>query len=149
MPLPKIPTRRTHNPRHMTAFALIFTLAAIGISETAYLIGKRIAAKKPVCLLGEHCEVVLRSSYSRLFLLPNDVLGLLFYLAVVGLTAALVIGIAPVKLWSTALAVLIGIGSVLSLALTYLQFRVIRAWCFWCLLSACTVWLMGLTLLFA
>jgi len=31
----------------MTAYALLFTLAAVGLSETVYLIRKRMAAEKP------------------------------------------------------------------------------------------------------
>ena len=32
----------------MTSFALLFTMASIGISETVYLIRKRVAAEKPM-----------------------------------------------------------------------------------------------------
>lgn len=127
----------------MTSFALLFTLSAIGISETVYLIRKRIASEKPVCPIGEGCQTVLTSKYSRLFIIPNDILGLLTYIIISFTAAFLVIGVEPVSFWNFTLAVLVGISSLMSLFLTYLQWRVIKAWCFWCLMSAFTIWLMG------
>lgn len=131
----------------MTAFALIFSLAAIGISETVYLIRQRMAAEKPVCPIGGGCHVVLESKYGRLFMVPNDVLGLLAYVVIAVMAAFLVIGVESTPVWSFILTGLVVVASLLSLVLVYLQWRVIRAWCFWCLLSAGTVWLMGLILL--
>lgn len=131
----------------MTSLALLFTLSAIGISETVYLIRKRIASEKPVCPIGEGCEVVLTSKYSKLFLVPNDILGLLSYIVISFSAAFLVIGVEPMFLWSFALKILVAAASIMSILLTYLQWRVIHAWCFWCLISAFTIWLMGVILL--
>lgn len=132
---------------NMTAFALLFTLSAVGISETVYLIRKRLASEKPVCPVGENCALVLASKYGKLFVVPNDVLGLLFYVAVSFMSAFLVIGVEPLFLWSFILKISVVLGALLSLFLTYLQWRVIKAWCFWCLMSAFTVWLMGIIIL--
>jgi uncharacterized membrane protein len=126
----------------MTSYALLFTLAAIGISETVYLIRKRIASEKPFCPLGEGCAVVLTSKYSRMFIIPNDVLGLLTYVAISFIAAFLVIGVEPMFFWSTALKILVAVASLMSVLFIYLQWRVIKAWCFWCLMSAFTIWLM-------
>ena len=126
-----------------TSAALLFTLSAIGISEAVYLIRKRIASEKPVCPIGGGCETVLTSGYSKLFIIPNDILGLLVYIAICFTAAFLVIGIQPVFIWNFFLNILVAIASLMSLFLTYLQWRVIRAWCFWCLMSAFTIWLMG------
>lgn len=131
----------------MTALALLFTFSAIGISETVYLIRKRIASEKPVCVLGEDCVKVLTSKYSRLFLIPNDVLGFLTYIVISIISAFLVIGVEPLSFWSLILKILVGVASLISFLFTYLQWRVIKAWCFWCLLSALTIWLMGVILL--
>lgn len=130
----------------MSAIAFLFTLAAFGISETAYLIRKRLAAQRPVCIIGGQCGVVLTSPYSRLFFIPNDVLGLLFYCAVAFISALLAIGIEPTA-WKLILATLLAGGSAMSVVLVFLQWRVIKAWCFWCVLSAITTWLMT-TILF-
>jgi len=135
---------------NLTPHALLFTLAAIGISETAYLIRKRIAAQAPVCPIGGGCEEVLRSRYNRLFLgIHNDAAGMAFYLAMCVLTALLVILDQP-PLWVPAGVFLLLAGATLASAVfTFLQWRVIRAWCFWCLMSAATILLMDLIVLTA
>lgn len=131
----------------MTSFALLFTLAAIGLSEAAYLIRKRIASERPVCPIGENCVTVLSSSWSKIFIIPNDILGFLFYVAVLLLSAFLVIGVEPISFWHLTLKISVAFGSVFSAFLFYLQWRVIKAWCFWCVMSAITIWLMGLIIL--
>ena len=131
----------------MTSFALLFTLAAIGISETVYLIRKRVASEKPVCPIGSGCETVLTSKYNKIFLVPNDIMGLLAYIAISVIAAFLVIGVEPMSFWTLVIKILVGIASITSLIFTYLQWRVIRAWCFWCLMSAFTIWLMGIIII--
>lgn len=132
----------------MTPHALLFTLSALGISQTFYLIRKRRGKKIPVCPIGTGCSVVLESKYNKLFgVIHNDILGFLFYLALSFLTAFLVIGIGPLELWDLVIKILIFMGGVLSLILIYLQWRVIKAWCFWCLMAAFTVLTMEIIVL--
>lgn len=131
----------------MTALALIFTLSAIGISEAVYLVRKRIASERPVCPIGGGCEMVLSSKYNKMFFIPNDILGLLAYITISIIAAFLVIGVEPLSFWIIVIKILVGIASSVSLILTYLQWRVIHAWCFWCVMSAFTIWLMGIILL--
>lgn len=130
----------------MTPHALLFTLAAIGIAETAYLIEKRGRAQLPVCPIGENCAVVLQSKYNKIIpWIHNDLLGLIFYVVIAFLTAFLVIGIEPFLLWEFFAKISIISGAIFSLFLLYLQWKVIRAWCFWCIMSACT--LFGMTII--
>ncbi len=131
----------------MTPLALIFTLSSIGISETVYLIRKRIAAEAPVCPIGEGCETVLTSKYSKIFIIPNDVLGFLTYLIISTCSAFLVINVAPLYLWNLVIVTLVSIASLMSLIFTYIQWKIIKAWCFWCIMSAITIWLMAIILL--
>jgi len=131
----------------MTVYALLFTLSAIGISETAYLIKKRLLAEKPFCVIGDDCALVFSSKYSRIFIIPNDVMGLLFYVFTSFLTAFLVIGVEPVILWDLLMKLTVVLGAIMSLFFTYLQWKVIKAWCFWCLMSAFTIWLMAIIIL--
>ena len=133
----------------MTTFALLFTLAAIGVSETVYLIRTRIASEKPICPLGGGCATVLSSKYNKIFIIPNDVLGLLTYVIIAFIAAFLVIEVPPMPLWSIIIKILVSIASLVSFIFTYLQWRVIHAWCFWCLISAFTIWLMGIIILFS
>lgn len=131
----------------MTLEVILFTLSCIGISETSYLIETRKKGEKPVCFVGEKCEEVLGSKYSKIILFHNDVWGLLFYIAVVVLTAFLVIGVEPAIWWQNLMNISVAVGVLFSLILIYLQWKVIRAWCFWCVLSALTVFGMGIILL--
>lgn len=131
-----------YTPR-MSLLAFLFTLAAIGISETAYLVRVRKANERPICFLGGSCAVALKSKYNHLLLVPNDALGLLFYLVTGGVLALLVIGAGPAPLLVATLRLLLLGGSAMSIVLTVIQWRVLRAWCSWCLLSALTIWIMG------
>ncbi len=130
---------------NLTPHALLFTLAAIGISESAYLIRKRRAAEAPVCPIGEGCGTVLNSKYNRLFLgIHNDVAGMVMYLVLSVLTALLVIMDNP-PIWAPlGIVTLLVAATLTSLVLIYLQWKVIRVWCFWCLMSAATIGLMDL-----
>jgi uncharacterized membrane protein len=129
----------------MTPHALLFTIAAIGISETSYLIRKRKANERPICVFGEKCHEVLESKYNSLFFgIPNDILGLLFYSILAILTAFIVIGRGEIEIF-VLLTKLIILGSVgMSLVFLYIQWKILKAWCFWCIVSAFTTFLMGL-----
>src|SRR6185369_11997137 len=128
----------------MTTLALLFTISSIGISEAFFLVRKRLASDAPICPIGGNCEVVLTSKYNRIFFIHNDILGLFAYIIISIIAAFLMIGVPPLPLWSFAIKILIGIASIVSLIFTYLQWRVIHAWCFWCLMSASTIWLMAI-----
>jgi uncharacterized membrane protein len=135
---------------NLTPHALLFTLSAIGISEASYLVRKRIAAQAPVCPIGGGCETVLTSRYNRLFAgVNNDVAGLLFYLAMAVLTALLVISESPSELIPLAVMALLAGATIVSAALTFVQWRILHAWCFWCVMSAATVMLMDIIVLTA
>jgi uncharacterized membrane protein len=123
----------------MTSYALLFTLAAIGIAETHYLIRKRRESEKPVCPIGGGCSFVLESKYNKLFGIHNDLLGLGFYLSVAALTAIVVVDEEVAQILMHAIAAMVGGALIMSAYFFYLQWRVIKHWCFWCLMSAFTV----------
>jgi uncharacterized membrane protein len=138
----------------MDPFPILFTLASIGIAETSYLIKKRKAAERPICPMGGGCEIVLTSKYNRLFgAVHNDVLGFLFYKFVAIFLAVLVIdgtwnlfGFTSQEIFTQLtlfLNLLIASATLMSLGLIYIQWRILRAWCFWCLMSAFTIFAMG------
>lgn len=104
----------------MTSEALIFTLSALGISETVYLIKKRMLSEKPICPINENCLAVLQSSYRKIFIIPNDVLGLLFYIACSLIASFLVIGVSPLWLFDIIIKIFVAIGSLISIFLVYL-----------------------------
>jgi len=123
----------------MTPHSIVFTLAAIGISETAYLIRKRRALQRPVCPIGEDCTVVLSSKYNQILGVHNDVIGFFAYIVIAVIAALLVNGAGPVLRLEFAARALVAGGAVFSLFLLYIQWRVLKAWCFWCVMSAFTL----------
>lgn len=131
----------------MTAYSLLFTLSAIGIAISMYLIRSRWEGEKPVCPIGGGCSTVLESKYNRIFFVHNDLVGMLFFVAMAFITAFVVVEVGPMSLWSLLAAISVTSASVMSLVLIFLQWRVIKAWCFWCLMSAATVGGMELILL--
>ena len=131
----------------MTAIALLFTLACIGISETIYLLRTRTRGERPVCILGEKCNEVLESKYNRLFGISNEIPGLFFNIAIALVAAFLVIGVEPLLLWGSLAKILVIVAVVFSLFLIFIQWRVIRVWCFWCLMAAANVFLMAIIVL--
>lgn len=128
----------------MTAFAILFTMAAIGIAETSYLIRTRRMGQKAICPIGGGCQVVLESKYSHLFGVKNDVLGFVFYVSSAILCAFMVLEFGPIALWQTVVTAMIVGAALMSLFFTYLQAFVLKHWCFWCVMSACTVLVMAI-----
>jgi uncharacterized membrane protein len=90
---------------------------------------------------------VLESRYKKTLGIRNDVLGIVFYAVISVATAFLFIGVEPVIFWDRFARTLIFAGVFMSLYFTFLQWRVIKVWCFWCLMSAFTILLMGLIVL--
>ena len=126
----------------MPLFALV-PLAFFGLCETAYLVFCRICTLRPLCTSDGTCQLVLKSKYSHLFGVHNDILGLLFYLAVLLDLELITLRIGPTAVEFLALnALLIG-GACMSVVLTVIQWKIIKHWCPWCLASACTNWLMA------
>ncbi len=133
----------------LTPLALLFTLGAIGISETVYLIKKRHAEAAPVCFIGADCHTVLESKYNTILGIHNDILGLLFYIFISIMSALILIEAFPVELLKLIDVIAIILGAVMSVYFTYLQKFVIKAWCFWCLMSALTVFTMTVIVILA
>ena len=132
----------------MNIFTGIFLLGVIGLGESLYLVTTRLRHEKPVCIAGESCHIVLRSKYSRLFgFAHNDILGVLFYICTLILSILILTATGPVSLWINGLSIAVLLGAVMSVILTFIQWRILKNWCFWCLLSAATNWLMAILLL--
>ncbi len=130
----------------MISFVLIFIFSLIGIAETIYLISKRTASKKVICPVRGNCEKVLSSKYNKIFFVPNDVLGFLTYISISFISIFLMFGFQPITFWNLIIKIIIGGATIMSFFLTYIQWRIIKAWCFWCLMSAFTIWFMAITL---
>lgn len=125
----------------MNVHIVIFILAVVGVLESLYLIYERSKKRAPICVIGSSCETVWDSPYSRTFGVENETLGIIFYTTVVITEGALFLLAYDPLLALGEMLILAG-GSVMSCYFVYIQWRVIRAWCFWCTLSAVIVWVM-------
>lgn len=123
----------------MDLHLIIFVLAIIGIAESLYLNYECRRNRAPVCLIGNDCHVVWESSYSKTLGVSNEILGLIFYITLAFIEWVIFKGDTSLQMMTGEYLFLIG-GALMSCYFFYIQWRVIKAWCFWCTLSAIIVW---------
>lgn len=110
-------------------------LAVIGILISSYLMIKHRQAKPLVCPLDHDCSTVTESKWSHLFYLRNETLGLLFYFSLITeIIVSLYYSPLALRLYfllflACALVLLI------SSFLVYVQAKIIKDYCFYCLIS--------------
>jgi uncharacterized membrane protein len=115
----------------------LIPIAAVGGFDAAYILYKKQRHEKLVCLIGQDCEAVVNSRYSTFFGLPNEVIGLAYYLGIilaVGWTVAVgptVVGVAVIDVvrWIAFAA------AAASVVLTVIQAFILRQWCEYCLIT--------------
>jgi uncharacterized membrane protein len=113
---------------------IIFVFTVIGILDTLYLVYHSIKKTPVTCLFfpKEWCEKVQYSKYSKMFGIPNSILGLSMYLAILLLAILQLYGIGNF-VW---LQIVVGFGFLFSAYFTFIQAFVLRAFCTWCVVSA-------------
>lgn len=112
----------------------ILLIAFIGFADAAYLTAKRFAGSPLTCYFFGGCDAVNSSSYSLLFGVPLSLFGTFFYLAVI-IAAVFYLD----KKWPIAglvLMFLTTLGFLFSVYTFSLQAFVIKAYCFYCVVSA-------------
>lgn len=125
---------------------LILVLSSLGLLDASYLTYKSLSGGGLACPLTGGCDIVTTSSYSKIAGVPIALLGVLFYLSVLILTA-LAIKSRDSKyheyvVYSSFFAFLF------SLYLVYVQLFVIRALCLYCMTSVLLVFLIFVSSLF-
>ncbi len=125
----------------MDLHLIIFILAIAGLAEAIYLNYECRRHRAPVCLIGNQCDIVWDSQYSKTFGVSNEVLGLIYYATLALVEWMLLLGDTSSLMIIGEYIILIG-GAIMSLYFFYVQWRLIKAWCFWCTLSAVIVWAM-------
>ena len=119
----------------MNTAIILATLSTLGILNTSYLVHHKIRGTLVRCIAfpPHWCEIVQKSSYSKLFgVIPNSYLGLALYTVLLVLSVFLFFGFQVLL----ALQLLILAGFLFSLYFLYIQAVVLRAFCTWCVLSA-------------
>jgi uncharacterized membrane protein len=117
--------------------ALIIALLGLGGFYLAYYISHHKKRATLVCPLNGSCDTVVTSSYSKLFGIPVEILGMAYYglIAISYGTLFFVPNEAPSILPPLAMA-LTAIAFCFSIYLTAVQALVLKHWCTWCLFSA-------------
>lgn len=113
-------------------------LALIGLADALWILSRKLTGRKLHCILGDDCDRVVRSKYgSLLFRIPNEAIGALFYLGLLG--AVLWEAFAGPVLLGTELLLLLRVAAVLSailsLFLLAIQALALKEWCEWCLVA--------------
>ncbi len=127
-------------------FALAASTLGLLASVTIYV--EKRKKKKLICPLRANCEKVVHSTHATTFGIPNELLGVLYYVAIAAFyTAKIAYPTAVLSPWIPyAIVLMTLVGVLFSLHLVVLQAIVIRAWCSWCMLSAFASFILALCL---
>jgi uncharacterized membrane protein len=127
---------------NLTISTVLVLFALAGIALSAHIFFSKRKQKPLVCPLNSDCNAVVYSDFSRLFGIPLEILGLIYY----GLVVASYILFTYYPILKTppmifSLLLLTTVAFLFSIYLTLIQAFAIREWCVWCLISAgfCTV----------
>lgn len=112
---------------------LVFILSLLGLGVASFLFYEYNITGSIICPTGQGCDIVRASPYSSFFGISMPILGIVFYLVMAATavvrTQAFSSKIHVLQLLISALGVGFGI------YLIYLEIFVIKAICFWCVLS--------------
>lgn len=122
----------------------------VGFLDATYLTALRYLGETPPCIITTGCEQVLTSEYATLFgTIPTALLGAGYYLALF-LLVLLSVELGSRKVLALA-ALLSPVGLLTSVFFVYLQLFVLKAICFYCMISAATstiLFILGTLMLF-
>ena len=117
--------------------ALLIILAVVGLLDSWYIFYKKQKNEKLVCFIGQDCDEVVNSKYSHIYGIPNEVLGIIFYLSVLGIVGLVALG--TTEFHGISLMAVIHLiaffALLLSVFLTAIQAFVLKAWCEYCLVA--------------
>ena len=111
----------------------LIVLVILGIFDSGYLIKKRVKKQPLSCPINGGCEKVVESRWNAIFFIKNDVLGLFYYILILFL--ALYLFFTSEKLLFLT-KLISGASLLFSLFLVFIQVKIIKEYCFYCLISA-------------
>ncbi|MCL5784199.1 MAG: vitamin K epoxide reductase family protein [Patescibacteria group bacterium] len=113
---------------------LIFIFSLLGLFVSSFLLYEYTITGPIVCPIGGGCDTVRSSVYSHILGIPVPILGIAFYLGMAVLSV-----VHSQKSVQKIIKKLQLLGAVAAVAfgvyLTFLEAFVIKAFCFWCVLS--------------
>jgi len=125
----------------------LILLALIGMVNTGYLIWKNKKGGSIVCPLKSNCQEVLESKWNSMFFVKNEILGFVFYVFVLIATIILIFKSSSPSL-SMALVIAAEGAFLVSAFLTVIQVKVLKSYCFYCLISVGINFLVLLNIIF-
>jgi uncharacterized membrane protein len=111
--------------------------SVVGLGISSYIYRKKRTKTKLMCPLRTQCDTVVNSQYATSFGIPNELLGIAYYILTGSFYAFMLLYpmfFSPILHFTLFLLTLAGV--LFSLYLISLQAFSIRAWCVWCLGSA-------------
>ncbi len=120
-----------------------------GFLDSVYLTAKRFVGGPIPCFVFTGCDTVAQSPYALLFGVPLSVIGMFYYLSVI-LLVVFYFGTKQ-QIAMKVFSLLSVVGFLASVYFIYLQAFVIKAFCFYCILSAVTsttLFVLGATIWF-
>ncbi len=123
---------------HTISFFVSIACAFFGLWSAVRIYKEKKKKTTLVCPLRANCDKVVHSTYSKTFGVPNELLGILYYLVIAGsYTVLLSVPEAFSFVWLRYCMLLMTFfGVLLSVYFVVLQAVVIRSWCSLCLFSA-------------
>ncbi len=121
----------------VTRDILLVCIGFGGFMLARHIWRKKRVGQPLVCPLRTKCELVTHSTYSKIFGIPVEALGMAYYAFVVIFHAVAVVE--PAIVSPLAARVSLGVSAAaffFSLYLVSIQAFVLRQWCTWCLISA-------------
>lgn len=119
----------------------------LGLIVSLYIYRTKRKKTKLICPRESNCEKVVHSTHATTMGVPNELLGILFYITQAALWTGLLLVPELATPWYLFTLVILTIGGVLfSIYLIALQALVIHAWCAWCLGSAVATGLLTVAL---
>lgn len=117
---------------------LLFLSIAVGFAISLYIFYKRERNEHLMCFLGDDCNEVMKSRYSKVLGIPNEVLGMMYYFFAMILFLLLAFGVQTLGPFPIFLLFLISaMGAALfSVFLIFIQFFVLKQRCEYCLTTA-------------
>lgn len=115
---------------------VLLIVSALGFADATYLTVKHFLGTPVPCSILHGCEVVLNSKYSIIYGIPTAMLGALFYLTVLVLSA---IYLETKKITALKIVTCLAcVGFLASLSFVYIQLFVLKSICLYCMWSAVT-----------
>jgi uncharacterized membrane protein len=121
---------------------LVALVALVGLADASYLTAEHLSGNSVRCMIVTGCDEVLQSRYSTVADgVPVAAVGALAYFAAFSLATLAAYGYDGAR---RLLAPLVAVMFLATLWFLYLQAFVIRAFCFYCLISAAVTTLLAL-----